>query len=181
MYEAMAELNRSVAAQNAWVSAACFTTHVRLTGEGGGLAHGIGDRPFLPEFGMPPFARDAIKELLDKQFGPGRAQLRQVASMRAEATDDFHETQLREKPNDPSAHSNYGAFLKDKKGDSDGAEREYRRALQLSASTSMHWATWRIACGRRAKRTRQRASIAELLKRLRKMKTLHTTMRDSYK
>lgn len=131
MYEAMAEVNRSVAAQNTLVSAACFTTHVRLTGEGGGVAHGIGARPFLPTLDLPPSARDVIKQLLDERFGPGRAQLRQVASARAEATDEFHETQLREKPNDASTHSNYGAFLKDKKGDPDGAEREYRKALEL--------------------------------------------------
>src|SRR5206468_3386616 len=42
-----------------------------------------------------------------------------------------HLTQLREKPDDPSAHSNYGAYLKDKKGDTAGAEREYRKAIEL--------------------------------------------------
>jgi hypothetical protein len=32
---------------------------------------------------------------------------------------------------DPNTHSNYGAFLKEKKGDSVGAERAYARALEL--------------------------------------------------
>lgn len=134
MYAAMAEVNRSVAAQNTRVSAACFTTHVRFTGDGGGLAHGLGDRPFSPEFAMPPLMRDAVTRLLDEQFGPGRAQLRQIASVRAEATDEYHKTQLREKPDDASTHSNYGAFLKDKKGDPEGAEREFRRALDLDCN-----------------------------------------------
>lgn len=38
---------------------------------------------------------------------------------------------MREKPADASVHSNYGAYLKDKQGHIRGAEREYRKALEL--------------------------------------------------
>jgi len=131
MYEAMSSLNRSASGRSRLVSPACFTTHVRLTGEAGGTVHGLGSRPFMPAFAFPPQFRDAVTRLLDEQFGPGRAQLRSMSSARAEATDEFHRLQIREKPADPSSHSNYGAFLKDKKSDSAGAERAYARALEL--------------------------------------------------
>ena len=131
MYEAVASLNRSASERSRLISPACFTTHVRLTGEGGGTVHGLGNRPFMPEFAFPPQLREAVTRLLDEQFGPGRAQLRSMSSARAEATDEFHRLQIREKPTDPNSHANYGAFLKDKKGDSAGAERAYERALEL--------------------------------------------------
>ena len=51
---------------------------------------------------------------------------------RSEPSDDYHQTQLREKPNDPDTHSNFGAFLMDHKKDTEGAERAYRRALELN-------------------------------------------------
>jgi Flp pilus assembly protein TadD len=85
----------------------------------------------MPEFAFPPPFRNVLVRLLDEQFGLGRAQLRSMPSARAEATDEFHQLQIREKPTDPSAHSNYGAFLKDKRGDSSGAERAYAKALEL--------------------------------------------------
>jgi Flp pilus assembly protein TadD len=51
--------------------------------------------------------------------------------MRSEPTEEYHQLQLREKPSDPNIHSNYGAFLKDKRGDDAGAERAYAKALEL--------------------------------------------------
>ena len=131
MYSAMEEVNRSVAAQNNRVSPACFTTHVCLTGEGGGAMHGLGDRPISPAFATPSPMRDLMTQVLDERLGPGQYQLRGMRSGRSEPTDEYHDTQLREKPDDASTHSNYGAFLKDNKGDVEGAEREYRRALYL--------------------------------------------------
>jgi tetratricopeptide (TPR) repeat protein len=133
MYAALAEINREVADRDRQklVSPACFTTHVRFTGDGGGQAHGIGDRPFFPAFATPPGAEAAVRKLLDEQFGPGGGQLRSMSFVRSEPSDDYHETQLREKPNDANTHSNYGAFLQDKKGDKEGAEREYLKALAL--------------------------------------------------
>ena len=132
MYSALAEVNRDVALRTNLVSPACFTAHVRLTGEGGGYAHDIGDRSFVPAFAIPEAAREAVRRLLDQQFGPGRARLVAVSTVRADSSDEYHETQLREKPEDPSVHSNYGVFLKEKKGDLEGAEWEYRRAIELN-------------------------------------------------
>lgn len=134
MYSALASVNRAAAHRNNGVSQGCFTTHVRLTGESGGYVHDTDNRPFLPTFAFPPFARETITQLLDKQFGSGRARLVQCGTIRADESDEYHETQLREKPEDASAHSNYGVFLKEKKGDIEGAEREYRKAIQLDGN-----------------------------------------------
>jgi len=131
MYAAMAEVNRSVAANNDRVSPACFTTHVNLRGEGGAKPHDLGNEPISPAFAIPPLMGDWMRQFLEERFGPGRYQLVGMATARSEPTDEYHETQLREKPNDANTHSNYGAFLKDEKGDAEGAEREYRRALDL--------------------------------------------------
>ena len=131
MYSALAEENRRVALRTHLVSAACFTAHSRFTGEGGGQVHGLGNRPFVPSFAIPDAAKDAITRLLNEQFGPGQAQLRSITTVRSEPSDEYHATQVKEKPDDPNVHNNYGAYLKDKKGDLQGAEREYRRALEL--------------------------------------------------
>ena len=134
VYAALAEINRAAAKRTHLISPACFTGHVRLTGEGGGQGHDIGNRPFMPKFAFPPRLRDSVKKILDKQFGPGRARFRSMAFARSEPTEKHHQTQLREKPNDPNTHLNYAAFLKDIKGDTEGAEREYRKALELDAN-----------------------------------------------
>lgn len=131
VFAALAAVNQKAADRDDTISRSCFTGYVRFTGEGGGFAHDIGERPFVPSFAFPGAMRDAMRQLLDKQFGPGRAQLRQMAFARAEASDEYHNAQLRDKPDDPSAHSNYGAFLQDKKRDLQGAEREYRKAIEL--------------------------------------------------
>jgi len=131
MYSALSEVNRAAATRTTLVGPACFTAHVRFTGEGGGLAHDIGDRPFFPNFAIPAGSQEAITRVLDQHFGPGRAQLRGIATNRSDASDEYHQIQLREKPEDPNTHSNYGAFLMDVKGDREGAERAYRKAIEL--------------------------------------------------
>src|SRR5205823_6607759 len=113
------------------VSSACFTTHLRGTGEGGGMPHGMGDRPFFPKFALPKAGEKLVRELLDKEFGPGAAKLVGFAAGRAISSVEHHRAQLRDKPNDGAVHSNYGAFLQEVEKDLDGAERAYRRALEL--------------------------------------------------
>jgi len=81
---------------------------------------------------MPKFASRLFQ--LEKAFSPGRAKFVQMVFARSEPTEEYHQTQLQENPTDPSTHSNYGAFLKDLKKDANGAEREYRRALELDAN-----------------------------------------------
>jgi Tfp pilus assembly protein PilF len=73
-------------------------------------------------------------QLLDQHFGPGRSQLRSFSMARADQSDEYHQTQLREKPDDPNTHSNYGAYLQNKKGDLEGAEREYQKAIDLDGN-----------------------------------------------
>jgi tetratricopeptide (TPR) repeat protein len=132
MYAALAETNRSAASRSTLVSPACFTTHVRITGEGGGRTHGLDNRPLLPRMAIPPELEEAVKQLLDSQFGPGRAQLVGLSTVRAEASEDFHQVLLREKPGDPDVHNNYGVFLKDNQGKVEEAETQYLRALELN-------------------------------------------------
>jgi Flp pilus assembly protein TadD len=52
----------------------------------------------------------------------------------ADESDEYHETQLCEKPEDTSTHSNYGVFLKEKKGNLQSAERKYRKATDRNGN-----------------------------------------------
>ncbi len=131
MYNALAQVNRNVAMRTDRVSPGCFTTHVNSTGGGGGCVHDVGNRPFFPTFAIPEDVLKDITPLLDRHFGPGRARLASISDSRAAASEDDHKTRLRKKPNDPNLHSNYGRFLIEKKADAQGAEREYRRAIEL--------------------------------------------------
>ncbi|HKY54770.1 MAG TPA: hypothetical protein VJM08_10715, partial [Anaerolineales bacterium] len=134
MHSALANINRAVAMRTTLVSPACFTTHLHLTGEGAGYPHDLGERPFMPTFSISTWAREAVTQLLDQQFGPGRARLKGLTTVRAEASEEYHLLQLREKPTDPGTHSNYGVFLKEKKKDLVGAEREYQKAIELDGN-----------------------------------------------
>ena len=132
MYSALAQANEHAASQSRVISPACFTAHVRNTGEGGGRPHGADDRQLRSPLALMATLPDAVTDLLDKHFGPGQHRLRAFSMARSEPSDDYHQTQLREKPNDPDTHSNFGAFLMDHKKDTEGAERAYRRALELN-------------------------------------------------
>lgn len=134
MESALVELNEKVANRlPSLVSRACFTTHLRLTGEGGGRPHNLGVARSASPVAAPAEFEEAIKDLLEKEHGPGGSRLVQFSAVRSEASDEFHQTQLREKPNDPDVHNNYGVYLQDKKDDLAGAEGHYRRAIELKA------------------------------------------------
>jgi Flp pilus assembly protein TadD len=81
-----------------------------------------------------------------------------MASVRADASDDYHKTQLRERPEDASVHSNYGVFLKEKKGDLEGAEREYRKAIELDSNHVNALGNWANLLGEKGDRD-QAASL----------------------
>lgn len=137
MMNALAEVNASAHGRDAdYISEDCFTSYVRLTGEGGGMVHGLDGRPYIPKFMIPSSVEDAIKKLLRDQFPQG-AQLRSFSSMRSPGSEADHLVQLREKPNDPSVHNNYGAFLQDTKTDSVGAEAAFTRAIELDPNHSL--------------------------------------------
>lgn len=132
MNSALARANKIASGRSRYVSPGCFTAHVRNTGEGGGSPQGTGNVGLPSAIAMP--MPDLVKDLLDKQFGPGRWTSRGFGVGRSEPTEEFHRTQLKEKPNDPNSHSNFGAYLVDVKKDPVGAERAYRRALEFDPS-----------------------------------------------
>lgn len=135
MYEELIKVNRGVARRrSALVSRACFTTHVRLTGESGAYAYNPENRPHVPGFMVPPEFQETITQLLDKEYGPGRYRFVASSGIRSTASEEYHATQLREKPNDANAHCNYGVFLRNQQKDPEGAEREYRKAIELDGS-----------------------------------------------
>ena len=139
MYFALAELNREVARRDPRksVSSACFTGHLRFTGEGGGEEQNVSGGWFVPSSSITPELAPGIMQIVDEQFGSGRHRVRAVSFVRADDSDEYYETQLREKPNDAETHSNYGHFLQTQKKDLVGAEREYRRALELNPHYAM--------------------------------------------
>lgn len=127
MFDALAEANRAASLKNTAVSVGCFTCYVARTGEAGGAPHEI----VATNFGAVPGSDGAFKRVLDDHFGPGKYVIRQFAAVKSESTDDYHETRLRDKPNDSETHSNYGNYLLDCKSDVGGAERAYLKALEL--------------------------------------------------
>lgn len=134
MYDALAEVNRSVARRTPYVSAACFTSHVHLTGEGGGRVHGIVNAAFeIPVAPYGELIKEAITQNLDEHFGIGKYRFNSFIAIRGEASDEFHEVQLKEKPDNPEVHTNFGNYLLEKKKDILGAEREYRQAIELNS------------------------------------------------
>ena len=84
----------------------------------------------MPRIAFPAGAEEVIRKLVAEQFGEGIGTITGISTMRVEATEEYHQTQLREKPDDPNPHSNYGAFLVDR-GQENEAEKEYRAALAL--------------------------------------------------
>ena len=72
----------------------------------------------------------------------------------ADESDEYHESQLREKPEDTSTHSNYGVFLKEKK--SSRAKAQSTESLPTAMATmSMHWEIWQISSGRKGTEIRR--------------------------
>lgn len=133
MYAALVEVNSEVASKCASVSKSCFTSHVRLTGEGGGCAHEIQHKPHVAAVGIPAFAEQSIQRLVEDHFGPGGGVVRSMSMARSATSEEEHKARISEKPDDPNLHSNYGAYLHDKKNDSEGAEREYRKAIAIDS------------------------------------------------
>lgn len=131
MTMALVDLNRRVArACPNLVSEACFTTHLSHTGNGGGDPHGA----TAANLSMMPSAIDsAVKNLIAEKFPRGGV-LRGIAISRSPANERHHQILLKEKPNDPNLHNNFGAFLMDQKNDPEGAEIHYLKAIELDPS-----------------------------------------------
>ncbi len=126
----LAATNRLAASRYAQtISQGCWVTSIFADGSSQSVNHGeVPGIPYRIGYGLD--TPGLVRSLLHPP--PGREiVLRQSATVRSEPSDEYHLTQLRKKPEDPSAHSNYGAFLKDNKGDIVSAEREYRKAIEL--------------------------------------------------
>lgn len=131
MHLFLANVNRRAAARRNNISPACCTTHFLLTGEGETRVHNVGKITLPNPVAMPKELRETITQVADAQFGLNNWRIAGTSFSRWDNSDDYHNAQVREKPNDPNVHSNFGVFLKEKKNDPIGAEREYRTALNL--------------------------------------------------
>jgi Tfp pilus assembly protein PilF len=130
VFTALARVNREVAKYNEFVSPSCFTTYVQRTGEGGGRPHEIDIPAGLERIGLMRGAELLLRSPPDGLDLRGRT-LKQFAFTYAWPTDEYHAIRLEDKPESPETHSNYGAYLLDKKNDVDGAERAFRKALAI--------------------------------------------------
>lgn len=131
MQDAMAALNQVASTRSDTISVACFTFHLDSMRKGSGRPHGLDSRPFMPTFAFPEGFDDAVRKLMDEQFGIGRASLKGMSFARSEASEEFHQSQIQANPTDPNAHSNFGAYLHDKQNDLEHAEAEYLCAIEL--------------------------------------------------
>jgi Flp pilus assembly protein TadD len=126
----LAATNRLAASRYAQtISQGCWVTSIFADGTSQSVNHGeVPGMPYGTQHGpeMHEFVRSKLS------LPPGsEIVLRQQATARSEPSDEYHLTHLRNKPEDPSVRSNYGAFLQDHKGDMVSAEREYRKAIEL--------------------------------------------------
>jgi len=126
---ALASVNREVASQNDLVSPSCFTSCISRTGEAAGRPHDMTVPARLHQVALPGVRRRDAGGLLSQKLKGGA--VRQFAMACVWASDEFHAIQLADKGGSADTHSNFGAYLQDKKGDLEGAERAYRKALAI--------------------------------------------------
>ena len=129
MYSALEEVTREVAEHDKFVGKGCFTSYITSTG-GGAQLHGIDNQISLS---YPSQLSKETQILIEKKFGIGFSNLKMTSMTmyRGAATEEEHKARLRDDPNNPNTHNDYGNFLK-KKGDIEGAKREYQEAVDLS-------------------------------------------------
>jgi Flp pilus assembly protein TadD len=134
MHAALAELIEAVSNRDLTVGSASFTAHVRITGDSGGLVHGLDqNQQYYPTFAdvFSPLGLRPVPAK-DEHGRPKPIQLRQMAASRFPATEDSHRELIRDRPADPDAYSNYGAYLHEIAHDLDRADEALQRALRLN-------------------------------------------------
>ena len=134
--DSLAEINRRASTRSNLISPGCFTTHLLNTGESEGRVHGLEGQSFFPTFGLPPGALEVVRDLLDAQIGGGNYQLVGMSGARTPSSEMEHQARLKERPNDPELHNNYGVFLGNK-GNHEGAKREYTKAISLNPNHAL--------------------------------------------
>ena len=134
IFELLAKVNGEAATSNQTISAGCFTTCIDRTGGTRGLAHGIqmpaSSYPMTMGMPIPDGMKRQMEELLKRQFPQG-AVFKQFSAVRTDGSREYHNLQLKDKPNDPNTHCNYAAFLQNNEKDFRGAELAYRKAIAL--------------------------------------------------
>jgi len=128
MYSALADVNRAAASRthSQTVSEECITTHLNVTGEGGGFVHGIVAAAMPPNGPLPDVCLQELRRRVGSNIG-----VRQFVIARIENTADYHLRQLRATPDEASVHNNYAVFLNQTENDMPGAEQEFRKAIEL--------------------------------------------------
>lgn len=123
----MTEVNRRAAQGSNTISSACFTMQVGRTGRGAGQPQGISVPP-PAIFGLPPSLRQAFQQILDEQFPQG-AEIRSFSSVYKNPSHEIFRAKLKESPDDPNIHYNYGVFLH-AEGDTKRVKYRYLEALK---------------------------------------------------
>jgi hypothetical protein len=128
----------------------------------------------------PGVPQSEIKRLLDEQFGPGRYQLCGMATARSEATEEYHRTQLSQKPNDANTHSIMVRFSKKNRETPMGPSVSTGKRWISIPRTSTHLAISRILRGKEETGIRRQHFIVMRSKSIPGTKTSQITSRDSY-
>lgn len=138
--KALAEVNRDVAETDDSISKACITSYLEPDGRGGGGPHFmdtiLGERQdYIPDFSPVSNVLSQQDRAVDSSGRLQPIRLVQWAYASSSGTEAEHRRTIKRHPQDPDAHSNYGAFLHDR-GDLVGARRAYEAALALDATHS---------------------------------------------
>jgi Tfp pilus assembly protein PilF len=129
-YAVLAEVNRRASDRDVGVGAACFTSHVTILGDSGGIVHNWpDDQEYLPAFlDVHGMILPRLKAGVDEYGRPKPIQLKGMSGAAFVQSGDYFRVALEEKPTDPSVLSNYGNWLKGR-GRLDAAEAAYRAAI----------------------------------------------------
>lgn len=129
-YASLAEVHRRASVRDDAVGAVCFTSHVTVLGEMGGMVHEWPeDEDYLPAFmDVAGMILPRLRPEIDEHGRPKPLQLKSVSGASFTESADYFRIALAEKPTDPSILSNYGNWLK-KRGRFDEAEASYRAAI----------------------------------------------------
>jgi Tfp pilus assembly protein PilF len=132
-YAALAKINRRAATRDGTIGAPCFTAHVTVLGESGGLVHDWpADLEYIPEFAdVHGWFVPRIRRGTDEHGRPTPIQLKSMAGVMSVDSDEYFRIALEEKPDDPTVLSNFGNWLM-KKGETAEADQALRRAIALN-------------------------------------------------
>jgi Tfp pilus assembly protein PilF len=129
-YAALAEVNRRASQRDEAVGRVCFTSHVTVLGESGGVPHDWPeDQDFLPAFvDVHGMILPRLRRGVDEHGRPKPLQYKGGGGTVFKSSAEYFRVALEEKPTDPSVLSNYGNWLRSC-GELEEAEAAYRKAI----------------------------------------------------